>query len=1045
MKPPWGVLPLLLFAHFLKCTNGYKKRTGGALYNFLLASRSNEPNETKFRRRRSHHEVRRKNVQKLKDVKDMHVGQLKVGRVTNVVENDIFVKLKNDDNEQIIIKRENNYLLENELLYEYLHRNNFIDHAMYARLMRNGNPKWEDQSPCVQNDPVKDCLVLVKEIDERNRIIGELFTNEMNKRKEKIYDKLNELKNSEKKIFIQIVKNLRNKYFVVLINGCIKGYLLYEENDEKDKHNVQLLQSGKNATRKISAYIIEVNKKLEYVFLSLHKIPNNEINEKLQNLKHTIVVENLFENVYFKAEVSDFCNDGNNIIVNIFESKSNPIKVKIKSHNIINTRNILRNFDYLKNKVITHQFSLYNSAAVEETNEDRVPSHKMGHRRGEESGDGLHTGESGPFESRYARDSTPQDQKAKGSIRTKDYADKYKKFKQDFYGCNEEDALKYINVDDYIFKKEKLLYVRIVNKTSDPNLYEGSMVNADQINHQIYELIKRMSSDQNVIRDYDSMLRYPSKVLAFFNNYVILSTRVLSPKVPAAQESAPEKGENTPFCGTTGYNKINKEHVRDVITLIEKRQIDYENLKEGDIFFCRFDNIKTRNARNIFHLSNSTMNKIFNSYFKREKDIMGLVSRRDDDSPRWERSVSRTEGGRDTPHQGLNIGERTKWPEKKKLTKQEKSPAEPKSPEQQIFEEIFFSKRDFYFMRGELHKDTEYRLNKNNIDKNFKLLKHICDTYYSGINKAYDRYPSIREEYILAYLGKDNYKLYRKLVADYFSSNENSYKEFLQTDCEAILMTVFDVAFENPHSLTVQLVQNYNKELYRKIARLDLNELNYLLKDLDKLKKQMYIYPCTYKTKTGRMNLILNNMKPIKKEQIEILDIPEDVKNELLNVYKNFVFPIEYIKEIIIKKKQAKCRENSKMQSIYILAEETINLYENSAKDVEPLSDEQIGVIRNHLLKKRKPVPGDMTEDQDSFRGDLFEPENSQIRRLLHMIKEDLEKQKKKNKLDEVDREYEKEQNSYTEATDLYKTYPELQEMDRLTEDAFHMKIPFVE
>ncbi|ANQ10238.1 Reticulocyte binding protein 2-like protein B [Plasmodium coatneyi] len=1024
MKPPWAVFLLLLLAHFLTCTNGLRKRVGGAPYDFLLGSRNNKQNETLIRRR--HHEVRKKSVQKLKDVKDMHVGQLKVGRVANVVENEIFVKLKNDDNEQIIIKRENNYLLENELLYEYLYRNNFIDHAMYAKLMRKVTPQWKDQAPCVQNDHVKDCLVLIKEVDEKNRIIGELYTNEINKRKEKIYNKLDELKNSEKKIFIQIVKNVRNKYFVVLINGCIKGYLLYDENDEKDKQNVQLLQASKNATHKISAYIIEVNKKLEYVFLSLRKIPADEMNEKLRNLQHTIIVENLFENVYFKGEVSDFCNDGNNIIVNIFESKGNPIKVKIKSHNIINTRNILRNFDYLKNKVITHEFGLHNSAAVEETTEDRLPSHKMGQRRGEESGDAVHTGEGGPFDARYTKDITPQEKKAKGSIRQKDYTDKYKQFKQNFYGCNEEDALKYINVDDYIFKKEKLLYVRIVNKTSDPNLYEGSMVNADPINHQIYELIKKMSTDQNVIQNYNPMLRYPSKVLAFFNSYVILSTRVLSPEAAAVQESDPERGgdDKTSTSGTTGCNKINKEHVRDVITLIEKRYIDYENLKEGDIFFCRFDHLKTRNARNIFNLSNSTINKIFNSYFKREKDIMGLVGRRDDDSPRWDRNPSRGDG--------FNMGDRTK------------SPEQDKSPVQQIFEEIFFSKRDFYFMRGELHKDTEYRLNKNNIDKNFKLLKHICDTYYSGINKNYHHYPSIREEYILAYLGKDNYKLYRKIVADYFSSNEHSYKEFLQADCEAILTTVFDVAFENPNALTVQVVQNYNKELFRKISMLDINELNYMLKDLDKLKKKMYIYPCSYNNRIGRMNLILNNMKPIKKEHIENMNLREDVKNELLNVYKNFVFPDEYIKETIIKKKQAKCRENSKMQSIYILAEETINLYENSAKDVEPLSEEQIGVIRDHLLKKRRPVPGDMSEN-DSFRGDLFEPENSQIRRLLHMIKEDLEKQKKKNKLDEVDREYEEEQNSYTDATDLYKTYPELQEMDRLSEDAFHMKIPFVE
>lgn len=64
---------------------------------------------------------------------------------------------------------------------------------------------------------------------------------------------------------------------------------------------------------------------------------------------------------------------------------------------------------------------------------------------------------------------------------------------------------------------------------------------------------------------------------------------------------------------------------------------------------------------------------------------------------------------------------------------------------------------------------------------------------------------------------------------------------------------------------------------------------------------------------------------------------------------------------------------------------------------------------------------------------------------FLIFLCRDLEKQKKKNKLEEIDREYEEEQNSYTDATDLYKTYPELEEMNKLAEDMFYMKLPFVE
>ncbi|GAW82377.1 conserved Plasmodium protein, unknown function [Plasmodium gonderi] len=1061
MKHLHALYLFLFLLRFVKWSSGYKRRKNITPYGFLCSSRNNVPNRRVIIKR--HNNVKKKSVNNIKDVKDINVGELKVGRVSNVVDNDIYVKLKTGDNEEIIIKKEYNYLLENELLYEYLYSNNFIDHVIYNKLMRKVNPNWKDKVVRAEPNQVTDCVVLIKEIDEKNKIIGELFTSEISKRKEKIYDKLNELKNSEKKIFIKILKNIRNKYFVVLINGCIRGYLMYDENDEHSKNILQFAQSSKKLGPKLSAYIIEVNKKLEYVFLSLKKVPKNEMNEKLLNLQHTIAVENLFENVYFKGEVSNFCNDGNNIIVKIFENQNNSIKVKIKSHNIINTRNILRNFDYLKNKVIEHEFGKYYSpSAVEQiNNEEKIHNHKMTSQRVDHHADGNQHNVHGPPETQIHGDTSWHQKKGKATIQRKDYNEKFKQFKENFYGCNDEDALKYINVDDYIYKKEKLLYVRIINKTSDPNLYEGSMIKSDPINPQIYDLIKKMSSEENIIINYDERLRYPSKVLGFFNNYVILSTRVLSTQLMGNQVSAnvgtdastkvgtdatANAGANTSAVTrredlshiTTGYSKIDKGQIKDIVTLIEKRYIDYENLKEGDIFFCRFDNIKWRNARNIFNLSNSMINKIFNSYFKREKDIRVLVKKEEqlNGSTPWKKKT--------IPKEESTMEYYAKKWEKKNANKSKVLEGE-KSIDQQIFEEIFFEKRNFYFMRAELHKDTEYRLNKNNIDKNFKLLKNICDNYYSGINQAYHRYPSIREEYILAYLGKDNYKLYRKLVSDYFCSNEHSYKEFLHADCENVVMTVFDLVFENPNILTVEMIKNYNKDLYERIHKLGIYELNYLLKDLIKLKNKLRIYPCSYKTKIGRMNLTLNNQKPVKKEHIQNLQIHENVKNELIKSYNNFVSPVEYIKEILLKKKQAMCMENKNMSSIYILAEETINLYENSAKDVEPHTDEQIAMLKAQINRKRSFGTSGMTDGQDSFQGALFDPENSQIRRLLNMIKEDLEKQKKKNKLDEVDREYDKEQNSYSDATDLYKHFPELEEMDELTKDMFYMKIPFVE
>ncbi|SBS96665.1 reticulocyte binding protein 2 homolog B [Plasmodium ovale curtisi] len=968
--------------------------------------------------RRKRHKIGKSHVNELYSVEDIHVGELKIGKVYDVRDNNIYVRLKNENEKEVIIKRENNYLLEDELLYQYLFNANLIDETLYNRLTKGETSKGKETKN--KTNDTKDCIVLIKEINENDEIIGELYSNEINKRKEKIYDKLHELKELEKRIFIKILKNVRNKYFIVLVNNCIKGYLLYDEggkcgesgesgrngesgesgeSDRSDRsgrgEDIPAFHStkGKMSTHKLSAYIVDVNKKLEYVFLSMKKYPKNDINEKIANLQHTIIIENLFENNFFKAEISDFCNDGNNIIVNIFKNNYNTIKVKIKSHNILNTKNILRNFDYLKNKIINYEFSKFrNNSNFDEHSDEKLDNYKID----------IYNNEQNENNSRKRKSI---------NISKKEYIDNFKKFKENFYGCRDVDALKYINVDYYIYKKEKILYVRIVNKTLDENLYEGSMKNADKVNQHVYNLMKRISSPQNVTNTYDEKLRYPSKVLGFFNQYVILSTRVLTGENIEMGGNSKSSGEsNHPL--TTGYSRGSGKE-KDVVTLIEKRYIDYENLKEGDIFFCRFDTVRRRNIRNIFNLSNSTINKIFNSFFKKDKEVL---------------SVNRDRGETTTYTPSAGMGHKTK------------------TQDQKIFEELFFEKHDVYIMRGELHKDTEYRLNKNNVDKNFKMLKYICDTYYSGINKSYNRYPSIREEYILTYLGKDNYKLYRKIVADYFSSNKHSYKEFLQVGCEELATSIFDFIFENTEILTVEMVKNYNIELYEKIKKLNIYELNYLLKDLIKLKNRLHVFPLMYDTKIGRMNLTLNNQKPVKKEHILNLQIDEVVKEELLKAYKNFVYPIDYIKEIILRKKKAKCKENSKMDIIYILAEETINIYENSAKDVVPFTDEQISTFKANILKKRRTMIGSSNEaNGDDFRGSLFDPENSQIRRILHMIKADLEKQKKKNKLDEVDREYEEEQKQYSDAKDLYNIFPQLEEMDKLSEDMFYMKLPFVE
>ncbi|CRG94906.1 conserved Plasmodium protein, unknown function [Plasmodium gallinaceum] len=956
----------------LKYNYAFKNKKN--IFLFLNKSIKNKPIIRKYKCRRY--------LNKTNDIKNINIGELKIGKIYDIISNDIYIQLK-DSNHHVIIKRENNYLLENELLYEYLFNSNLIDNILYNKLMKKITKKNEEKNE------INECVVLIKEINEKNEIIGELYTNEISKRKEKIYDKLNEIKNLEKKIFIKILKNVRNKYFTVLIHDCIKGFLLYDE--EEDMFDSIFSQ-------KLSAYIIDVNKKLEYVFLSMKKLSQNTLNDKLLNFQHTIILENLFENNYFKAEISDFCNDGNNVIVKIFDNKINSIKVKIKSHNIINTRNILRNFDYMKNKVIDNQFNKYNENTEDSYDDDKINMKKE------------------DFDEKNIN-------KRNKVVSKKDYNEKLKKFKEDFYGCKNPDALKYIDMDNYIYKKEKLLYVRIINKTSDKNMYEGSMVNSDIINQHIYDIIKNIANDENKVSYYDEKLRYPSKVLGFFNKFVILSTRILNTDSNKEGNNNSNIDENTKIYSNSNNNK----HIKDVITLIEKRYIDYENLKEGDIFFCRFESVKRQSIRNVLNLSNSTINKIYNLYFKKEKNTSVL-----------KRNIEE------------NINDKRDNSEENKMNENKENShgtiEKKKSLDQLKFEKIFFEKHNIYVMRAELHKDTEYRLNKNNIDKNFKSLKNICDNYYSGFNKLYNHYSSIREEFILTYLGKENYKLYRKIVSDYFSSNKHSYKEFLQVPCEELASTIFDFIFENSNELTVEMVKNYNEELLGKVKQLNIFELKYLLNDLIKLKNKLYIYPYTYKTKTGRMNLLLNNQKPIKREHIINLNIDNKIKEELLKKYMNIIYPIDYIRKLILIKKNSKNKENEKMPIIYILAEETIRIYENSAKDVEPFSDEQIKNLKSYVLKKKKNIILDIhNNEEENLNSALFDSENSQIRKILYMIKEDLDKQKKKNKIDEVDKEYEEEQKNYIDATEIHKNIPELEEMNKLTEDMFYMKIPFVE
>ncbi|SCM08425.1 conserved Plasmodium protein, unknown function [Plasmodium chabaudi chabaudi] len=1038
------IFVFVFFVISLNYSNGYKRVNKNPYFFVNLRnynSIKNMFNNEFFRATR--HATKIKN--KLNNMKNIHVGELKIGKIYDIKDNNIYVKLKNDSEDTVIIKRENNYLLENELLYDYLLNKNLIDNKLYSKLIKKKSKGTEEDE--INNDnsnKTDDCVVLIKEINSPNKIIGELYTNEMRKRKDKIYDKLNELKNIEQRIFIKILKNIRNKYYIVLINDCIKGYLLYEENSNDPEYsNLLNSKEAQLSDKKLSAYIIDANKKLEYVFLSLKKYPKEELENKIEALQHNIIIENLFENNYFKGEVSDFCNDGNNIIVKIFDNKKNDIKVKIKSHNIINTKNILRNFDYLKNKVINNEFLKRTNFGTQnyKNTEDKT--------------------------SNYNKTTTQRDYYEDGNIANtnknnmppyskKEYMENFKKFKEFYYGCNDADALKYINVDDYIYKKENVIYVRIINKTLDQNLYEGSMKNSDIIDYNIYELLKKISSKNNIITEYNEKLRYPSKVLGFFNNYVILSTKVLNPDIRYKDKESADASDNSEEKQVNQINASKHHDAKDIITVIEKRYIDYENLKIGDIFFCRFDSVKRRNIRNTFNLSNSEINKIFHSYFKNDKDFMTQRRRERNVYPQFNTESNFENMGTDAytqldnevsdnlpiyydnsleeEEQENNYNERDR--KKNKIEK---------NLSQQYFEQIFFEKHNIYMMRTELHEDTEYHLNKNKVDKNFKTLRHICDNYYSGINKAYSRYPSIREEYILRYLGKDDYKLYRKIVLEYFSSNENSYKELLQTDCEELVSSIFDLVFEDPESLTIEIIRNYNKELFEKVDQLNIYELNFLLKDLIKLKNQLYIYSFTHENKLGRMNLLLNNQKPIKKDHILNLKVDELIKQELLKKYNNIIYPIDYIKNLILKKKRDQCKYNSKMPLIYILADETINIYENSAKDVKPFTEKEIDAMKAHITKKRKNLFAPSDDQDDDFRNSLFDPENSQIRHILHMIKEDLEKQKKKNKLEEVDREYEEEQKSYTDATDLYKTYPELEEMNKLAEDMFYMKLPFVE
>ncbi|SOV19907.1 conserved Plasmodium protein, unknown function [Plasmodium sp. gorilla clade G2] len=1051
-------------------------------------------------------------------INNIHVGQIKLGYIYDIKDNDIYIKLKDKDR-NVVIKKENNYLLENKLLYDYLYDRNLIDDLLYNKLSNEKNYKEiNEEHKDIQNHYKKEinpCVVLIKEVNEKNdEILGELYCNEISKRKDKIFDKLNELKIMEKKIFIKILKNVRNKYYLVLINDCIKGYLLYDEKlnlsdqlhknmdtyynkklnekyDDKKKKSKNINNENiyNNNSKRLSAYIIDVNKKLEYVFLSLDKYPENILNQKLEDIQHTILQENLFENNYFKAEVIDYCNNGNNIIVKIFENKNASIRVKIKSHNIINTRNILRNFDYLKNKVLTHEFNKYFTNMDESVNQNITKAYVNKNLMNEEINvkeKNIQTGKnylndtnSKDIDSNNHNDPNSSDNNKYKSIynknmakKKKDYLDKFKQFKDQYYGCKDVDALKYINVDDYIYKREKLLYVRIINKTVDRNIYEGSMVHSENINKNIYDIIKQITNKNNICINYDVKLRYPSKVLAFFNNFVILSTKILKTDILTDVIKNQEKNKNN------DKSKLPNVVEKDVITLIEKRYIDHENLKVGDIFFCRFENVKRQSIRNVFNLSNSAIINIYNTFFKKDKDSYVPPSKYKEEQHMLHQEIKQKEKKKkkkdinednikadtnidtntgtnidtnidtnkdthiDTNNDTNNVLQNNQGHENKKSSIEYLN----KNINQITFEELFFEKYDIYFMKAELHKDTEYRLNKNNIDKNFKLLKNISDNYLSGFNKSYVNYSSIREHYILTYLGEENYKIYRQIVSDYFSSNENSYKELLQTDCQELLSTIFDIALENPNQLNIQNIQNFNKLLWDKVKKLNVSELNYVLQDLKKLKNRLYIYPCSYDNQIGRMNLILNNQKPIKKEHILNLNVNDNIKELLIKEYRNFRFPIDYIKELILKKKFSKHKDNDKIGIIYILAEETINLYENSAKDVEPFSEEELNTLRAQVLKKsKKNIMEGSTQEEENFHSSLYDVENNQIRKILYMIKEDLEKQKKKNKLDEVDKEYEEEQKTHIDATELHKNLPELEEMNKLSEDVFYMKLPFVE
>ncbi|KNC36930.1 chloroquine resistance marker protein [Plasmodium falciparum RAJ116] len=828
-------------------------------------------------------------------INNIHVGQIKLGYIYDIKDNDIYVKLKDKDR-NVVIKKENNYLLENKLLYDYLYDRNLINDVLYNKISHENCKDVKDNRKDIQDHYKKQtnpCVVLIKEVNEKNdEILGELYYNEISKRKDKIFDKLNELKSMEKKIFIKILKNVRNKYYIVLINDCIKGYLLYDEklnlseqlhknidtyynkkfnekyDDQKKSKNInnELIY---NNSKRLSAYIIDVNKKLEYVFLSLYKYPENILNQKLEDIQHTILQENLFENNYFKAEVTDYCNNGNNIIVKIFENKNASIRVKIKSHNIINTRNILRNFDYLKNKVITHEFNKYftnmddlihQNVAKGNINKNLINQEIYAKEKNIQSNEKNYNNHdnSNDINSNVNKSNDNSSSYKNIAKKKKDYIEKFKQFKDQYYGCKDVDALKYINVDDYIYKREKLLYVRIINKTLDRNVYEGSMVHSEIINKNIYDIIKQITNKNNICINYDAKLRYPSKVIAFFNNFVILSTKILKTDIL------------TDIIKNQESNKINDKSKlpniveKDVITLIEKRYIDHENLKVGDIFFCRFENVKRQSIRNVFNLSNSAIINIYNTFFKKDKDSYIVPSKYKEEQHMLHDEIKQKETKKQQQQQqkkkkiyinssstneDINIVNNIDTKNQEDGNQKSTTEYVNKNINQHTFEELFFEKYDIYFMKAELHKDTEYRLNKNNIDKNFKLLKNICDNYLSGFNKSYD---------------------------------------------------------------------------------VNVSEDQLTLKSLKKIKK------------------------------------------------------------------------------------------------------------------KKKYIEGSPQEGE-SFHSSLYDVENNQIRKILYMIKEDLEKQKKKNKLDEVDKEYEEEQKTHIDATEYHKNLPELEEMNKLSEDVFYMKLPFVE